>query len=237
MRALLAIDDGLSSPDVAVVRRSLLESGVGVVTIGAESRGRVVAGQRPATIEPIGDDQRNPIFKMDGSPTDGVHFALGSGLIEPVHVVIAAFARAGGAESANAAAAGAEEAASLGVPAIVLALGCSAAGGAAPTRSVFEWGGVVLSELAAWMIASPMPRHSVLKVTLPEELTGRGLQLACVTEIDPRSGGHVTVQPISVAPQDGHLNADLSAWVERALAAINPRLGVGDSACSAGCCG
>lgn len=241
MQALLAIDEGLRSPGVAALRQSLMDSGLGVVTLGANCRD-AVAGKRPEGFTFTGGDFENPIYELDASPIDCVHVALGGGLGGDVDVVITGFGRpsaAGELAGGDVVFAAAKEAALMGRPAISMMLGFSpgASAGVLFAEVDFNWCGVVVSELAAWMVASPVPAGSVLSVSVPPQVLGRGLQLAGPSGGLAHADGHIRVTPFGLDGASDRPSTRLLAWCEEAIASINPRLGVSDGRCQAGCCG
>jgi 5'-nucleotidase len=240
MRVLLAIGDGLRAPGVADLRRSLLDSGLGVILIGPDTPTSSAVRQKPDEIESVGDDARNPIYRLDGSPVDCVHFAICSGAIDPAEVVIVGFSRDHAPEAGQgerAALAAASEAAAMGRPAILLAVEPFPGGEArrAPDDAAFSWCGLVASELAAWLVASPLPGRGILKMIVPFQLRGRALRFAAAG--DSAVGGHLSVTPIDPASGVELSLPAMVEWVERAVASLNPRIGVSDGRCLAGCCG
>ena len=227
MRALLAIDEGLLSPGVAELRRSLIESGFAVAMLGCDSRDEAAGDRRPESMIMVGGDSRNPVFELDGSPTDCVHIALGSDLVEKVDLVIAGL---GARRAGDAVLQAAREAALMGRPALALAIDVS-------VETDFAWCGVVVAELAAWMLASPLPVRGILKLAVPARLSGRGLELARADTSRKRVMHHICVTPIALDAATDFAGERLFAWAEETIEAINPRLGVTGGSCLAGCCG
>lgn len=237
MRALLAVDESVRSSGVAALRQSLIESGLDVAMLAAD-RPWATACQRPETIERVDGDDANPVYTLDGTLMDCVHVALGSGAIGRVDMVIAGFGRslesyhAPGTDSALAAA---QEAALMGRAALSLDLD-GRLRAAAPSEADFRWCGLVVSEILAWAIASPVPVRSILRLGVTAGIAGGGLALADTTGGNTHPRGHITVTPVNLDAGPETSSTSLQAWVEAALAAINPRLGMGGK-CLAGCCG
>jgi broad specificity polyphosphatase/5'/3'-nucleotidase SurE len=195
--------------------------------LGAEGPGEAVARRRPESMIAVGGDTRNPVFELDGSPTDCVHIALGSDLVGDIDVVIAGVGVQGTDTLVLDAA---REAAMMGRQGLALAIDISA-------DTDFSWCGLVVAELAAWVIASPPPVRCVLAISVPAQLTGRGIQLLSTDKEASAAAGHIAARLISIDPTAELSGERLSAWAEKTVEAINPRLGVTGGICLAGCCG
>lgn len=80
MRVLLTNDDGVQSGGMAAARDALIESGISVITVGPDGprsgTARSATFRRPIVIKRFGGDDTNPIYAVDGTPTDSVRAAL-----------------------------------------------------------------------------------------------------------------------------------------------------------------
>lgn len=191
------------------------------------------AGDRPDSFELIDGDARNPVFALAGTAVDCVHVALGAGLAGHVDVVITGLRGADdraatGCDSGSDAAAC--EAALMGRPALSVA-----SHGA--TAESLRWAGTVVADLAAWLLASPAPVRSFVRLSIPSEIGHRALKLAGVHPTGKDHDGHIRIEPVNLEPAAPAGDLRLAAWAEETIAAINPRLGVSDGSCLAGCCG
>lgn len=235
MRVLLAIGEGLRTMGANQLRQSFLDTGFGVVMIGAESHGAEGISGRPDRVDSVGEDPLNPVFRLGGSPTDCVHFAIGSGLIDQADVVIAGLhadpSPVGcGRQPALAAA---MEAVAMARPGIALEIERSDDEPSDDSR--YMWSGVVLSELAALLAVAPLPIPGVLHVRVPVRLSGRAIHHS--VEIVPVRSTHLLLSAVALDSSSGRSVAPLEDWTRQAIITINPRLGVTTVGCEAGCCG
>ena len=188
------------------------------------------------TTVPFGEFDRTPIDLLSAAP--GVEFIVNpigkkltedelAGLIPDIDVVIAGVGVQGTDTLVLDAA---REAAMMGRQGLALAIDISA-------DTDFSWCGLVVAELAAWVIASPPPVRCVLAISVPAQLTGRGIQLLSTDKEASAAAGHIAARLISIDPTAELSGERLSAWAEKTVEAINPRLGVTGGICLAGCCG
>ena len=216
MNVLLTNGDGYAAKGLAAMRQSLIGAGFNVLTVAPATpcgrSARSVTDHGVIAMDPVGGEDRHPIFKVEGTPVDCVRVAILSGLAREVSVVVAGInegATLGDDATYSSTLGAAMEGALLGYPA--MAISQQARDGL--TDHGFEWCGAVGGELAAWMSASPPPEHSILNVNAPALLADRHLKLTSfahriwsAADCEPVEGGtangRVTFSiPVDSAPQ------------------------------------
>lgn len=92
MRVLLTNDDGVQSEGMAAAREALLSAGISVITVGPDGprsgTARSASFRKAITITRYGGDESNPIYAVDGTPTDSVRAAILSRTAEGIDAVV-----------------------------------------------------------------------------------------------------------------------------------------------------
>lgn len=192
MQVLLTNDDGYKSPGMAAIRDALIDAGLNVLSVAPDGprsgTSRSASFRKPVVMTRDGGDDANPVYRADGTPVDCVRAAILSGLAKDVGVVVSGInegANLGDDATYSSTFGSAAEGALLGLP----ALSISQQSRDGRFRLVdltdydYAWCGQVGAELAAWMMASPPPKRSILNVNAPGLLKDRRLK---ITALDHR---------------------------------------------------
>lgn len=185
-RVLLTNDDGYQSPGLSAIRDAMIASGLKVLSVAPDrprsGTSRSASFRKPVVMTRDGGDDENPIYRADGTPVDCVRAAILSGLAKDIGVVVSGInegANLGDDATYSSTFGAAAEGALLGFP----ALSISQQSRDGRFRLVdltgydFAWCGEIGAEWAAWMLASPPPRRSILNVNAPGVLRDRRMKM------------------------------------------------------------
>lgn len=192
MDVLLTNDDGYQAGGMAAIRDAMIDAGLNVLSVAPDGprsgTSRSASFRKPVVMTRDGGDDRNPIYRADGTPVDCVRAAILSGLAKDVRLVVSGInegANLGDDATYSSTFGSAAEGALLGLPA--LSISQQARDGRFRlvdlTDYDYGWCSEVGAELAAWMIASPPPPRSILNVNAPGMLKDRRLK---ITALDHR---------------------------------------------------
>lgn len=179
MNVLLTGGAEHTAPGLLAVRQAMIISGFNVLTVVPEAESehaaRSISPNSTISIVQAGGDDKNPIYKVDGTPVDCVRIAVLSGLARDASVVVSGICEQlclGEQALYSGTAGAAREAAVLGYPAIAV---YQQAIEGVPTN--FDWSSMVATELAAWLGASSPPMCCAISINVPAVLKSRGLKL------------------------------------------------------------
>jgi 5'-nucleotidase len=186
-RILLTNDDGHFSPGIAALADALGPLGeVTIVAPQAEASavGHALTLRRPLRLERI----RERVFAVDGTPTDCVNIGIDEVLAGPPALVVSGINNGlniGDDVTYSGTVAGALEGALLGYPAIAVSM----------QSTTGEWdytaAASTAAQLAAALLAKPLPFRTFLNVNVPQGLT-KGLRVTVqarrnhITKVDQR---------------------------------------------------
>ena len=92
MRVLLTNDDGVEAQGLAAAREALLHAGVGVITAAPDvprsGTSRSASFRKPISLARHGGTDANPIYAVNGTPTDTVRAAILSGTAAGIDAVV-----------------------------------------------------------------------------------------------------------------------------------------------------
>jgi 5'-nucleotidase len=209
MDVLLTNDDGYRSLGMAAIRDAMVEAGLRVLSVAPDGprsgNSRSASFRKPVVMTRDGGDAVNPIYRADGTPVDCVRAAILSGLARDVRLVVSGInegANLGDDATYSSTFGSAAEGALLGLP----ALSISQQSRDGRFRLVdltgydYGWCAQVGAELAAWMIASPPPRRSILNVNAPGVLRDRRLK---ATTLDHRVWDPAHYEAVETEAGDG----------------------------------
>lgn len=162
-RILVTNDDGYFSAGIQALAAAL--EPLGEVTVvapqtEASAVGHALTLRRPLRLEQISER----VYAVDGTPTDCVNIALSQVIFEPPDLVVSGINKGlniGDDVTYSGTVAGALEAALLGYPAIAVSLQFSATGWN------FGPAAAAAAELAAELLARPLPARTFLNINVP----------------------------------------------------------------------
>jgi 5'-nucleotidase len=188
LRVLLTNDDGVEAQGLAAAREALLQGGLGVITAAPDAprsgTSRSASFRRPISLTRHGGSDANPIYAVNGTPTDTVRVAILSGTASGIHAVVSGINEGinlGDDATYSSTLGAAMEGALLGYPSI--AASQQTTDGRFRlidlTGYDFETGARILARLAQIMIEdrAMLPPRSVLNLNSPGK-PAKGLQLA-----------------------------------------------------------
>lgn len=201
MNVLLTGGSEQTALGLLAMRQALIVSGFNVLTVVPETESehaaRSISPNAAISIVQAGGDDKNPIYKVDGTPVDCVRIAVLSGLARDVSVVVSGICEqlCVGEQSLYSGTAGAaQEAAGFGYPS--LAIFQQTVEG----KSVAcDWSSMVAAEVAAWLGASSPPIRCAVSINVPAVLKSRSLKLTMPASRvwDPAELGQPTVDELT----------------------------------------
>lgn len=201
MKVLLTSSGGFEARGLLAMRDGLIASGFKVLTVApleeCEHAARSVSPKLSITIDQVGNDLDNPIYKIDGTTVDCVRLAILSGIARDVSVVVSGIGDRsclGELTHYSSMVGGAIEALSLGYPALAI-FQDSVEGSLAN----FEWGATVGGELAAWLGSAADKWTSGLCINVPAARSTRQVMQAVPAQRiwNPDELGVVSVDDVS----------------------------------------
>jgi 5'-nucleotidase len=188
LRVLLTNDDGVEAQGLAAAREALLHAGIEVITAAPDvprsGTSRSASFRRPISLTRRGGTDANPIYAVNGTPTDTVRAAILSGTAGEIDAVVSGINEGinlGDDATYSSTLGAAMEGALLGYPSI--AASQQTTDGRFRlidlTGYDFETGARILARLAQIVIEdrAKIPPRSVLNLNSPGK-PAKGLQLA-----------------------------------------------------------
>ena len=163
IRILVTNDDGHFSPGIHALATALRAVGEVVIVAPqteASAVGHALTLRRPLRVERISED----VFAVDGTPTDCVNIAIDQILTHKPDIIVSGINKGfniGDDVTYSGTVAGALEGALLGFPAIAVSQQF--------TRDVFDFTAAAefAAEMAASLLASPLPARTFLNINVP----------------------------------------------------------------------